>query len=166
MQHAGGTPDGKGATGRRAPPANVAFGGSMTSTKSRLAGSGPSRTQPDSPMRARPRQVSYGTDETTTSASSKHVFLQLTACSVWFDNCCLHYSRQTSIYCEQEWMCEDLALVLYKRASRYLDPAMFWRCAVFTQQNKCVSGFVCLCRSSLKHRLIVSCLPSRPVKAL
>lgn len=57
LWYAGSTTDVKGATGKRGPPANVAFGGSLASTKSRLQGSTLGSTQPASPMRARPRQV-------------------------------------------------------------------------------------------------------------
>ena len=57
LWYAGSTIDVKGATGKRGPPANVAFGGSLTSTKSRLQGSSLGSTQPASPVRARPRQV-------------------------------------------------------------------------------------------------------------
>ena len=47
----------RGATGKKAPPANVAFGGTLTATKSRVPGGTLGASQPGSPARTRPRQV-------------------------------------------------------------------------------------------------------------
>ena len=52
-----GPPEVKGATGKRGPPANVAFGGTLTATRPRVSGSTLGNSQPGSPARARPRQV-------------------------------------------------------------------------------------------------------------
>lgn len=48
----------RGATGKKAPPANVAFGGTLTATRSRVSGDTLGPGQPGSPARVRPRQVS------------------------------------------------------------------------------------------------------------
>lgn len=53
-----GLPEVKGATGKKALPANVAFGGTLTATRSRVPGGTLGASQPGSPARARPRQVS------------------------------------------------------------------------------------------------------------
>lgn len=53
-QGSSGLPEVRGATGKKAQPANVAFGGTLTATRPRAAGGS---SQPASPARARPRQV-------------------------------------------------------------------------------------------------------------
>ena len=53
-----GLPEVKNATGKRAPPANVAFGGTLTATRPRAPGGTLGVSQPGSPARIRPRQVS------------------------------------------------------------------------------------------------------------
>ena len=57
MKHAG-LPEVRGVTGKKAPPANVAFGGTLTATRSRVPAGTLGASQPGSPARTRPRQVS------------------------------------------------------------------------------------------------------------
>jgi len=54
--------DAKSATGKRGPPANVAFGGTLTATRPRVPAGTLGNSQPGSPARARPRQVTYTPD--------------------------------------------------------------------------------------------------------
>lgn len=49
----------KAASGKRGPPANVAFGGTLTATRPRVPAATLGRSQPGSPAKARPRQVSH-----------------------------------------------------------------------------------------------------------
>ena len=54
--------DAKSTTGKRGPPANVAFGGTLTATRPRVPAGTLGNSQPGSPARARPRQVTHTPD--------------------------------------------------------------------------------------------------------
>jgi len=54
--------DAKSTTGKRGPPANVAFGGTLTATRPRVPAGTLGNSQPGSPARARPRQVTHTLD--------------------------------------------------------------------------------------------------------